>query len=129
MSLPENTSPERAVAGPESLATTASGLRKVAAALLCGAILAGGLLLVALAGLLVRLLTEPFYPFLPFFAPIAIGIVWLAGHLLSRVVIGFFPAHPARQAWIRAGWVIAVVVLGLWAWGTYDLLTGPMHWQ
>lgn len=129
MSPSENISPERAAAGSESLAATASGLRKAWAALLFGAILAGGLLLVALAGLLVALLTDPFYPFLPFFAPLAIGIAWLAGHLMSRVVRGLFPAHPARQAWIRAGWAVAVLVLGLWAWGTYDLLTGPMHWQ
>lgn len=92
-------------------------------------ILAGGVILMALAGILVLLATEPFYPFLPFFAPLALGIIWLAGHLTGRTVKRLFPEHPDQRAWIRNGWIVVIPALGLCAWGVYNLATTPLHWQ
>lgn len=102
---------------------------KLGALLLAGAILAGGGILLVLAGILVALITEPFLPFFPFFAPLALGILWLAGHLMGKVVKGMFPGHPDSRAWILGGWGAVIVLLGLWAWGVYDTLTSPIHWQ
>lgn len=104
-------------------------MRKLGAMLLAAMLLAGGSILVALAGLLVMLLTEPFYPFWPFFLPLAIGIALLAAHLAARMLRRLFPDHPERRRWTRIAWALIAVVLGLVAWGVGDLLTGPMHWQ
>lgn len=102
---------------------------KLGASMLAGAILAGGAILLVLAGILVALITDPFLPFFPFFAPLVVGILWLAGHLMGKVVKGMFPGHPDSRAWILGGWAVVVVILGLWAWGVYDTLSSPMHWQ
>lgn len=104
-------------------------MRKLGAIVLAAILLAGGSILVALTGLLVMLLTEPFYPFWPFFLPLAIGIALLAAHLAGRLLRRLFPDHPERQRWTRITWGLIAVVLALVAWGVGDLLTGPMHWQ
>lgn len=104
-------------------------VRKIGALLLAGVILLGGVFALALAGLLVALATDPFYPFLPFFAPLAIGAIGLAGYLMGKVVARLYPQHPDRKLWQGGAWAAAFVILGLWSYGLYDFFTTPMHWQ
>lgn len=106
-----------------------ANLRKFGLILLIAAVLAGGFVLMALAGILVALVTDPFYPFLPFFSPLAAGIIFLAGWLIGRASAWLLPADPALRIWRWSGWTAAILLLGLWAWGVADFFTTPMHWQ
>lgn len=106
-----------------------ANLRKFGLILLMAAVLAGGFVLMALAGILVALVTDPFYPFLPFFAPLAVGVIFLAGWLIGRASVWLLATHPALRIWRGSGWAAAIILLGLWAWGVVDFFTTPMHWQ
>jgi hypothetical protein len=104
-------------------------MRKIAAGLLTAVILAGGFVAMALMGLLALLITDPFYPFLPVFAPLALGVMALAGYLAALVQRRLFPAHPDLKRWVKIAWAVAIIPLGLWAWGIHHVCTTPIHWQ
>lgn len=104
-------------------------VQKFFAVVLAAILLAGGSILVALAGLLVALLTDPFYPFWPFFLPLVLGIIAGALYLDRRLLQWLLPDLPDLNLWVRCTWAATALILALIAWGVGDLLTGPMHWQ
>lgn len=104
-------------------------MRKFAAGLLAAVILAGGFVVMTLAGVLAALITDPQYPFLPVFGPLALGVLALAGYLMALVPKRLFPDHATLKHWALGAWVAALLPLGLWAWGVYHFFTMPMHWQ
>jgi hypothetical protein len=105
-------------------------MRSIGAFVLGIAVVAGGLVLLAAAGVVVLILTEPTNQlFLPVFVAPAAGVVMLANRLMGRIVTGLHPDHPARLGWIRAGRGLATFVLLLGGFGIYRLATTPIHWQ
>jgi hypothetical protein len=104
-------------------------LLKIGSILLEGVILLGGLIAMALAGILAALVTEPHYPLAMVFLPFAVVVVTLAGFLMGKVVRWLYPQHPDRKLWIAGAWAAAFLILGLWGYQVYDFFTKPMHWQ
>lgn len=104
-------------------------VRKVVAWVAVVAIAIGGAFLMALAGLLALLITDPIYPFLPVFLPLGLLATVLIAWLMGRIPVWLFPGHPDQRLWTRIGW--AGVILGMAAWGTGvgHFCTMPMHWQ
>jgi hypothetical protein len=104
-------------------------LRKFAALFAAAAICLGGMALLALAGILSALLTEPFYAFALAFVPLggaaALFALWLAG----KVPGWFFPGHADLKFWTRVAQGASLALSVIWGWGIYNLLTSPLHWQ
>lgn len=104
-------------------------MRKIAALLLAAVICVGGMIVMALAGILAALITEPFYPFWIAFAPLGIAVALFTAWLAGRVPPWLYPAHQDRQLWTRIAWAVSLSLSGLWSYGVADVLTSPMHWQ
>lgn len=104
-------------------------MRKLGAWVLAAAIGLGGMVMMALAALIALLITDPLYPFLPVFLPLALLVIWLDGWMMGRVPGWLFPDHPDRRRWTQIGWAVAILGLSAWGLAVYHLCTMQIHWQ
>jgi hypothetical protein len=104
-------------------------VRKFGAWLLATAIGLGGMILMALAGLVALLITDPIYPFWPVFLPLAILVTAATAWMMGRIPRWLFHDHPERRFWEHLGWGVAILGMATWGFGVYHFCTMPIHWQ
>lgn len=104
-------------------------MRKLGAWIVAAMIALFGMALMALAGIAAALITDPIYPFLPAYLPLALLAGGFIVFLMGRVPGWIFPAHPDRRQWARIGRGVAALGLLAWGYGVYVFCTMPMHWQ
>lgn len=104
-------------------------MRKFAALVLGAVICVGGMIVMALAGILSALITDPFYPFWSAFAPLGAAAALFTAWIAGRVPTWLYPTHPDRKLWTRIAWAVSLAVSALWGYGVADVLSSLMHWQ
>ncbi|WP_374384345.1 hypothetical protein [Dongia sp.] len=104
-------------------------MKKIGAWVVAILIALGGMVLMAGAGIMAVLITDPIYPFLPVYLPLALATGAFVAFLMGRVPFWFFADHPDRRRWGRVGQGLALLGMLAWGYGIYVFCTMPMHWQ